>query len=249
MKAPQSAVDRWLMRESWYFLDWTATRDSIRGHDRFGAVVLALAPFVGAVGALSIEPAMAILGVPVAIIGAVHFGVSRWVKATPDLSEHRPPKLTRRAKRFLSRLSRKVGKYEYVGQHYYGRKLKRSPSTQIGSAQEFLDPVAYRAFESLATAYNRLQASVEAIGMAALPVLVAANERMASAIDAVAALNEFPERIREPERFIAATVEQFSVLASRIEQDEVSESDLLRDRLTAWVEALEDPSKHGSQRA
>lgn len=224
------------MRESWYFLGWTVTRDQVRGHDIAGAAVLVLSPVIAFASTQFIDPGAAVVGLPFAIIGATHFIISRWVKKTPELAESRPPKLTRRAAKFLTKLSKKVAKFETFGAHYYGRKLSPRPQTQIGTARDFLDPVAFQAFERVAEAYNRVQATIEHVGIPAAPMQKAVDKRMAAALDTIATLEEYPERMHEPELKLNRTIGHFNELADYLEWNYNRGSTY--DALNAWIDTL-----------
>lgn len=238
MGKTDSVVDRFLLREGWYFLRWTLDREMVRNHDRIGWACVGAAAVSAPMMAWLVEPQAAVIGIGLVVAGAVHLGITNWARKHPEVRDRKAPKLSRRARAMMKKLVTKVAGRDLAGQKYYTKYMRQSADKARGHAENLLQAEAFSSFELVATAYNKAIGTASDLGPAAAPTVRAMHEAMAEALDRIAALDQFPERHERHSAHLALLAARFDELSQALESHVGSDSDALRQRLAAWTEAL-----------
>jgi len=250
MEAGQTSADRFIAREGWYFLGWTIDRQTVKSHDRFGAALIALSVVGAPIVAALVEPIAAVGMFGIATCGAVHFGVSRWAKSHPEVRDIRAPHLTRRAKKLLDRLVRHSIGTDPLGQKYYLRFMRQSAARAGKPIAPIMNAEAFAAFDRLATSYNRAYAAASESPEVGEIETRTMQEIMATGLDAVAALQEFPERKEAPSALIDELVAHLDRLTQVLEDQLASMPSDIRARLGEWNASLHvEESARSEQRS
>lgn len=238
MPRPETAVERWILREGWYFLGWTINRKMVRRHDTFGWWLIGLAPVASILTALFTEPVGAVAGIGIAAGGIVHVAMARWANKHPDVRPEPAPALTRRARKLLDRAVRSVAGTDPFGQKYYTKFVRQTAETAKGSASDSLNAVALAGLEDFCQAYNRAAGTLQELGQQGDAASRALQEAMAKALDLVAAIEEFPERWEPPRTQLDALIAQVDRLQNSLEAAIDPSTDDVRDILAAWTDVL-----------
>jgi hypothetical protein len=242
---PNGAADRWIMREGWRFMGWSVNRTMVQLHDKIGAGFLIASPFLALAAGTLIEPAAATLGLSSAIIGAVHWGVSRWAKGHDEIRNKPAPKLTRRARRLLKRLVVRCIGTDPWGQKYYGRILRPSASHLKAHCSDSLSSPAFQAMESLCHSYNRVAGALLADGAPGGRLLESAERTMADGLEIVAQVHEFPERRDVLEPRLMQITDSLNRLGDVLDEAVKDPRSLETINLDTWADALvEERSQH-----
>lgn len=210
----------------------------VKSRDKVGYLFFAAAPIAAGLAGFLIEPRGALLGLGFLGMGALHQGISHWVRKHDMTRDNWAPKLTPRAHRFLKRLVLTTIGNDPIGHKYWGKIMKQSADSIRPNVGPLMNPVATDAFEGLCDAYNRLIGTSKLSDSAAKPMLDAAEKSMASGIDLVAHLDLFPETADAVVPRIHAISEALISVCGEIS----TTSELKIENLTAWRELLESTS-------
>ncbi|MDX2066609.1 MAG: hypothetical protein SFX74_12790 [Fimbriimonadaceae bacterium] len=238
MTPPDSAVDRWLLREGWYFAGWTVNRSMVRGHAPMGMGIAMVGALIAPIAGWLMEPSMAMLGLPLIIGGGTVSIMAHYIANNPRIPHAPGPKLSDRAHRFMRQLVADCAPLQVTDPHYNSRKVRQSPARLKRSATEFLHPQALAAFESLCAAYNRAVAATIDSTDVTEDARTALRKVMAEGLDAVAALQEYPESPEPQTTQLRRLVEKLNEFSTLIEQRLVQVPHDLSPSLGAWIEAL-----------
>jgi hypothetical protein len=238
MSTEDSAANRWILREGWYFAGWTVNRQMVRGHAPLGLGVAALGAIASPLMAWLVEPSLAVVGLPFVIAGTTITACAHYISSNPRVPHEAAPKLSDRAQQFLKKVLAEAAPLPLFDPHYNGRKMRPAPKQLKRSVAELLHPHAFESFEALCRAYNRASAAaIDSVDVSE-DAYAALRQVMADGLDSVAALQEFPES-PEPQttqlRNLVAKLDEFSQL---LEQRLIHAPHSLSPSLSAWVEAL-----------
>ncbi|HLO98877.1 MAG TPA: hypothetical protein VK171_09815 [Fimbriimonas sp.] len=233
-----TAADRWLMREGWHFLRWTVNREMVKWHDKVGYSLLGASPIAASLLGFFLEPKAAIIGLGFLTAGAVHLGLTKWIRRNDMSRDNWAPKLTPQAHRFLSKIVKETIGTDPFGQKYYNKLVRQSADQLKQNSANFMNPVAAEAMEKLCDAYNRLVGTTKLSESSAKKMLEAAEKSMANGLDLIAHLDAFPETSENVTPKIDAICHSLDAVSAEIE----TTSELKIENLAAWREVLETSS-------